>query len=175
MTKVNKIFNILSTVVFWIFCFEMMFLLSFIDLLPVIVIGLVCGLIIMVKYRNGDIFSQINDVKEAQSIISFLILSFVSCIIFILFICLGTENLAVYFVQYLNESKLFRFCVYGVLLASVSGYLMTWCWTNNKPFEVNTDFGTLTKIFLFNYIVGILICIYWENYLLMSTYVMNIF
>ena len=56
MTQTNKIFNFLNTFMLIIFFIEMLILFLNIDIIPLLLIGVVCGLIIIIRNSNDDFF-----------------------------------------------------------------------------------------------------------------------
>ena len=171
MTKVNKVYQMMSFVLLILFFVEVVMLFSQIDLIPFVIIGFVCGLSIILRNSSEDFFNNENTIKDTKLIFRVISLSIIDILLFASFFVLGIENMAAWFVALLNGSKLIRFGIYGFIFPLITSYFMTWFWTDNKPnlsifyaIVMPNTMGSFYRILFFNLLVGIGVCVMWADY-----------
>ena len=171
MTKISKVFQILGVGSLIIFFVEMVMLFSQIDLVPFIVMGFICGLSIILRNTSEDFFNNENTIKDTNLIFRFVFIAIIDILLFSCFLVLGVDNIASWFFVLLNEYKIVRFFIYGLVFPFITSYLMTWFWTDNKPnlsilyaIVMPNSMEVFYKILFVNLLVGIFICVCWSEY-----------
>ena len=182
MTQTNKIFNFLNTFMLIIFFIEMLILFLNIDIIPLLLIGVVCGLIIIIRNSNDDFFYGSTEVTETKSIFKFIFFSLLDILIFTIFLIYGIENISNVLIYLLNSSHIFRFVLYGVIFPIILSYFMAWFWMDSKPnlsilyaLIAPNSLGTYYKFLFANLCVGLLVCMNWETYYSFVSYFVNFF
>ena len=182
MTKVSRVFQVMNISLLVLFFIEMVMLFSKIDLIPFIIMGIVCGLIIILNNTNEDFFYNDVVVKDTSLIFRFIFLALIDTLLFCSFLVLGIENMAVSIISLLCVSKLFRFVIYGFIFPLLISYFVSWFWTENKPnlsiwyaLIMPNSMGIFYKVFFVFLMLGILICLYWEKYFVLISLITQFF
>ena len=181
MSKTTKIFKITTIVSLILLCIEIIMLFSQIDLIPIIIMGISCGLIIILRNRNEDFLYSENNYSDVNLIISTIFLLMLDLFLFISFILLGVDNLALYIIGILNTNKFIRFILYGIVFPYIISYFIVWFWSNDKPktfliysFILPEKYGYTLKIVFLNFIIGLAICVFWKDYFSIATLLINL-
>lgn len=171
MTKISKVFQIMTLSLLVLFFVEMVMLFSQIDLVPFIIIGFTCGLSIILRNNSDDFFYNENTIKDTGIVFRFILIAIIDILLFSCFLAIGIENIAQWVLSLLNSVKVVRFLFYGILFPLVTSYFMTWFWTDNKPnlsilyaIVMPNSMGTFYKILFVNLLIGISICVFWSEY-----------
>ena len=171
MTKISKIYSSMLFGLLVLFFIEMVMLFSQIDLIPFIFIGFVCGLSIIFKNNSEDFFYSESTTKDTKIIFRVILLTIVDMLVFALFILLGIGNIADWVITLLTDYKVVRFALYGVVFPLITGYFLTWFWTDNKPhlsvlyaIVMPNSMGTFYKILFVCLVIGLLVCVFWTDY-----------
>lgn len=146
-------------------------LFSQIDLIPFIFIGITCGLSIILKNNSDDFFYSENTTKDTKLVFKIILLTIVDLLVFSCFILLGIENIATWVISLLTDYKVVRFALYGLIFPIITGYFLTWFWTDNKPhlsvmyaIILPNSMGSFYKILFGCLVVGLLVCVFWTDY-----------
>lgn len=171
LAKMSKVFQGLGFLAIIILFIEMVMLFSQIDLVPFIIIGLVCGLSIILRNSSEDFFNNENTIKDTGLVFRFVFVAIVDILLFSCFMVLGIENIANWISFLFHNYKIVRFAFYGLICPIITSYFMTWFWTDNKPnlsilyaIVMPNSMGAFYKILFVNLLVGIFICVCWSDY-----------
>lgn len=167
----NKVFQTLNLVMVVIFFIQMVVLFCGIDLLPFLAIGLICGLVIILRNSSEDFFYSSGESGDTGTILKFIGLACLNIFVFSMFILLGVENIANMAINLLDSSKLFRFTLYGLIFPMVISYFIAWFWYDEKPnlslfyaLTAPNTLGLYYKLFLILSGIGLFICVNWVDY-----------
>ena len=169
--KVMKVFDKLSTVVFWLFCLEYLVLSCELDLFPSCLIGVMCVAALYIKSKSEtDILYQEEKYSQVRQIIKFLMLSLFVIIIFLIFVTFEISTISSYILVALTNSKVLRFVIYGLIYPLITSYLMFYCWSNEKAIDSEgiTTNPQFYYILIANLYIGFIICYNWNLYLSIS-------
>lgn len=174
--KVMRVFDKLSTIVFWLFCLEYLVLSCELDLFPSCLIGIMCIAAMYIKSKSEvDIIYQEERHSEVRQIIKFLILSLFVIVIFLIYLTFDIKVISSYILIALSNFKIIRYVLYGLIYPFITSYLMFFCWSNEKA--INSD-GITTNphfyyILIVNLYVGFLVCYNWNLYVGLSQMFLN--
>lgn len=174
--KVMKVFNKLSTVVFWLFCLEYLVLSCELDLFPSCLMGIMCVACLYIKSKSETEFiyqeEQKNDVRE---IIKFLLLSLFVIVIFLIYLTFDISVISMSILNILNNFKIVRYLLYGLIYPFILSYLMFYCWDNEQA--INSEGITMNPHFYYilisNLYAGFIVCYNWNLYLSLSQMFLN--
>ena len=171
LTKISKVYQWFGFIALIVFFIEMVMLFSQIDLIPFIVMGFICGLSIILRNTSDDFFYNENNVKDAGLVFRFIFMMLIDILLFGSFFVIGIDNIALWVSTLLNDYKIIRFVVYGLIFPFITSYFMTWFWTDSKPnlsifyaIVMPNTTGAFYKILFVNLLVGIGVCVMWEDY-----------
>ena len=173
--KIARYFNIflMTILVLEYICFN-----CTVDLIPFTACSIVCGICILShnkqeEYQDGYTTVTVQRGEEI-GIVSYLILSVIVLLIGFVFVIRGLPVLWETLIYMLNNFKVFRYIIYGLLYPVIFSTFITYCYTETNPMEqLHVDvFFILLFVTLF---IGIGICMNWESYFLFAQTVVNIF
>lgn len=123
--KVMKIFDKLSSIVFWLFCLEYLVLSCELDLFPSCLMGVMCVAALYIKSKSeADVIYQEEKNSQVRQIIKFLMLSLFVIVIFLIFLTFDISVISSHILIVLTNSKIIRFIVYGLIYPLINSYLM---------------------------------------------------
>ena len=174
--KVMKIFDKLSSIVFWLFCLEYLVLSCELDLFPSCLMGVMCVAALYIKSKSeAEVMYQEEKNSQVRQIIKFLMLSLFVIVIFLIFITFDISVISSHILTVLTNSKIIRFIVYGLIYPLINSYLMFYCWDNEQA--INSE-GITTNphfyyILIVNLYLGFIVCYNWDLYLGLSQMFLN--
>ena len=142
-----------------------------IDLLPFLAIGIICGLVIILRNSSEDFFYGSGDITDTKIVLKFIFFACLNIFIFSMFMLLGIENIANMAINLLNTNKFVRFGLYGLIFPIIISYFISWFWYDEKPnlsifyaLTAPNTMGLYYKLFLILSGVGLFICVNWVDY-----------
>lgn len=173
---ISKFSKYINMALMFVLIIEYILLTCTVDLYPLLLCGFICGVFVIVNNRGKSDNDSSVTIRQGGTlnIVSYIILTFIVFVIAFIYVIRGLPIIWGSFSYLLDTSRIFRFVIYGLIYPVVSTLFITYSVTDTNPFE-QLMINVFIVVLFITLFLGIIICMNWEWYINLASYLVNIF